>query len=398
MENYQKLLIIFRRVYQYLGAVISAFYNHVESAVQDWREISIDCAQRRYYSAIGGSSSYMLEIDGSEGGGQLFRSALALSVVTETAVRITDIRGARSTPGLRPQHVAVAELLRKISEASTTDISTGTTDLEFEPGQIHPGEYEIDIGTAGSLLLLFDSLLPIAVRTTDPLRITAIGGTDVKWAPTLPHYAGVKLPLLRKQGVMAAIDVQRRGFYPKGGGRATLTLGASTVRPFDFDGTQERPRIEIHSIESQSLEENDVSRRQAETARKGVHSRNLTLDTVRLETVSSRSPGSVLAFIISTTDTLAGIDALGEPGKPAEEVAEMALEALDDYLEGGGGIDPHCADQLVLFLAIAGGQLTTPRVTEHLRSHCSLINQFGFDIDLKAEGETVIIESPGTSI
>jgi RNA 3'-terminal phosphate cyclase (ATP) len=146
----------------------------------------------------------MLDLDGSEGGGQLLRTALSLSAVETTPFRMTGVRGSRPEPGLMPQHLTAVETVAAVTDAEVTGAELGSEELTFEPGLPTGGDYEADVGTAGSVTLLFDALLPVSVAVEAPLAVRARGGTDVQWSPPLDYARLVKLPLLRRRGSTTA--------------------------------------------------------------------------------------------------------------------------------------------------------------------------------------------------
>lgn len=334
----------------------------------------------------------MVDIDGSEGGGQLLRSALAASALTGEAVHFEEIRGGRPKPGLRPQHLAVVELLADICDAETSTAEVGAEELTFDPAEIRPGKYEIDIGTAGSVTLLFDAILPLATALDGGLSVVARGGTDVKWSPTMAHYRRVKLPLLRRFGLQAVVEVDRSGFYPAGGGEATLHLGPSSLDRIRLEQRGEFTGARVYSLASQSLAEQAVARRQAEQAIDSLD--DAGLDTVEQEVryVAAESPGSALVVRLDYRNTRAGFDALGEPGKPAETVSTEATERATDFHAGEATLDAHTADQLLAFLALAGGRIRIPEVTDHMQTNRDLLAGFGFDISIQEESGSVIVD------
>jgi RNA 3'-terminal phosphate cyclase (ATP) len=334
----------------------------------------------------------MIDIDGSEGGGQLLRSALAASALTGEAVHFEEIRGGRPEPGLRPQHLAVVELLADVCDAETSTAEIGTEELTFQPEEIRPGQYEVDIGTAGSVTLLFDAVLPLATALDGGLSVVARGGTDVKWSPTMAHYRRVKLPLVRQFGLQAVVEVDRSGFYPAGGGEATLRVGPSSLYPIRLEQRGEFTGARVYSLASQSLAEPAVAERQAEQAVDSLD--DAGLDTVEREVryVAAESPGSALLVRLDYEDTRAGFDALGEPGKPSETVATEATERATDFHAGDGALDAHTADQMLAFLALADGRIRIPEVTDHVQTNRDLLAAFGFDVSIQEERVGVIVD------
>ncbi|MFB6129672.1 MAG: RNA 3'-terminal phosphate cyclase [Salinigranum sp.] len=322
----------------------------------------------------------MYDLDGSAGGGQLVRSALTLSVLTGEAFRMSEIRGARPNPGLRPQHLAAVGVAAAVCDADVTGAAVDADELAFEPGTLRGGTVDVDVGTAGSVTLVFDVVLPLALALPEPLVVTATGGTDVAWSPTAAYYRRVKLPLLGERGLHASLDVDRPGFYPVGGGEARLSVAPSTLERF---ASTERGALEgyrVHSTASMDLSGADVADRQADAAIDVLESTGASVVERTVTYAAADSPGSALAVRADYDESLAGFDALGERGKPAEDVGEEAAEAALAFEGGRAAVDEHAADQVLVFLALAGGRVAVPRVTDHVLTSLDLLDTFGFDV------------------
>lgn len=348
----------------------------------------------------------MLELDGSEGGGQLVRTALALAAVTGTPFVMEGIRGNRPTSGLGAQHHTCVEALAAIADADVgagddgdEDPAVGTERLVFEPGAVTGGEYAVDIGTAGSVTLLLDAVLPLATVLEEPLRLTVEGGTDVAWSPPVDYLRHVKLPLLRRHGLQAAVEVHRRGFYPEGGGAVTLYLAASSLAPVDVPEGGPADGVRVFSVASDDLADPEVADRQAAAATELLEAAGLDV-LGRVATYGeTRSTGSALVIALGEgLDRMprAGASALGERGKPAEDVAEDAVEALREFLDGPGAVDAHLADQLVPYLALAGGEVRVPRVTDHVATIVDLVGAFGSEVAVDASDSGAVLSRPSS--
>lgn len=325
----------------------------------------------------------MQVVDGSRGGGQLVRAAVSFATLTGEAVRVIEARSGRDPPGLKAQHVAAIGAAATVADADVSGVRIGATDFDFDPGTPHGGEHSVDIGTAGSIALVFDTILPLAVTLDEPLSLTVTGGTDVRWAPTLEYYRHVKLPLLRRVGVEATVTAERRGFYPGGGGRATLELGPSTVSPIQYAERGEIEEIHVYSTATQSLEDAAVADRQAEVAVQHLPGNIPVESTVRY--VDARSPGSVLDLVANCEHALAGFSSLGRRGKPATAVATDAVAALAGFRVSSSAVDRYLADQLLPFVAIAGGDVHAPAATNHVETHADLLRQFGYDVTVSTD-------------
>ncbi|ELY80951.1 RNA 3'-terminal phosphate cyclase [Natrinema gari] len=346
------------------------------------------------------------DLDGSSAGGQFLRTALGLSVLENEPVCIENVRGDRSTPGLRHQHLAVLETMAAICDADVSGAELGAEVVEFDPGlestarpgpdPLEGGAYAVDIETAGSVTLLCTALLPLATVLESPLSVTVTGGTDVAWSPPLDYFRTVTLPLLRRFGLEATCEVDRRGFYPDGGGEVTLRLEPSRLERIDLVERGALQGLRLYSTESASLADRDVANRQAEGALERLDGVSELEVTERSETpVDSPSPGSAIVLRVDHGTGVAGFSALGERGNPAERVGEAAADAANRFLEGAAPVDRHMADQLLVFLALAGGRIRVPAVTAHVATRCDLLASFGAGIDRERDDGTVVLSHGG---
>lgn len=329
----------------------------------------------------------MIDLDGSGGGGQLVRMALALSAMTQTPFKMIEVRGARPNPGLRPQHLAAVRLIGDICDADVSNAKVGAESFEFDPGECRGGSYEVDIGTAGSITLLFDSVLPLAARLQEPLSATAHGGTDVKWSPTMAYHQHVKLQLLRRFGWFAVVECDRTGFYPAGGGKATLRVVPSSPDPLQVPSKGNLTRVGIESKAASELAFRSVAERQATAAADRLESAGLPVGERSTTVVETDSVGSAITLRFDYEGTIAGFDSLGERGKPAEEVGEEAATEGVAFHETGASVDAHMADQLVIFIALTGGHVRIPEVTDHVETSLELVEQFGYDVSVEQSND-----------
>lgn len=339
----------------------------------------------------------MIEIDGATGGGQVLRSALSLSMVTGEPFRIVDIRGGREDPGLRPQHLAGVNLAGRLCDATVEGDAQGSTSLSFAPGPLTGADLDVDIGTAGSVTLLFDIVLPIAgYDGLEPVVVTAAGGTDVKWSPTFAYFSRVKLPLLRRWGFDASTSIAGTGFYPVGGGEATLRIHPSEPTPTDLVERGPIDVVEVYSKCSASLADRNVAERQAQAAADRLRGNDLPVRIASVEVVESASPGSSILLCGRYHRSVGGVDNLGERGRSAETIGEQAANRLLAFHHGPGAVDPYLADQILLPLALAGGEVVIPAITDHVRSNRDVIVAFGFDITVEenADGSAVVSAQP----
>ncbi|MFB6236497.1 MAG: RNA 3'-terminal phosphate cyclase [Halopenitus sp.] len=351
----------------------------------------------------------MLEIDGSAGGGQLLRSSLALSTLTDTPVRVVDVRGNRSNPGLKAQHVAAARAIDRIANAETNGVELGSDTVEFDPGDVSGGEYAVTVDTAGSLTLVFETVLPLALATDEPIRLRATGGTDVAWSPPLDYLQRVKLPFLRRHGIVAAIASERRGFYPVGGGAATLTLGPSAPEPIEATASPAVAKARVYAVASDDLADGDVAERLARTGTEMVAALDHGLESPErvVEYADADCTGAAIVLRAdaetggdspAATAPIAGFSALGGPDRSAEAVAGDAVDDFAAWLDTGAVVDRHLADQLVVPLAVRGGTVAIPEVTDHVASSLDLVEEFGVAVDCKQKDGRAILQAEGADL
>lgn len=322
----------------------------------------------------------MVELDGSAGGGQLLRSAVTLSALTGEPFTMENVRGGRTTPGIRPQHAAAVRAVGAACDASVEDNEIGSETITFRPGEIGGGDIEVDVGTAGSVTLVSDTVLPLATRASEPLELTVTGGTDVKWSPPLDFYRHVKLPMLARFGLEADVDVHRRGFYPAGGGEVRLRIRPSSLSALSLTDRGEHVGARVYSVASEDLADAEVAERQAAAAAEGLGEAGIDLVDRDVTYAEVESTGTALVLTSEYERTLAGFDSLGEKGKPAEDVAGDAVAAALSFHGGVGAVDRYMADQVLVFLGLAGGRVAIPRTTDHVRTSLDLLAAFGFDL------------------
>jgi RNA 3'-phosphate cyclase len=188
----------------------------------------------------------MITIDGSygEGGGQILRTSIALSILTQKTIRVENIRAKRPQPGIKPQHYTVLSLLKSLSDAETSGLTIGSSQVTFTPKQLKDGSYCFDVGTAGSVVLIGQTIFFALLKTKKKVSIQLTGGTDVKWAPSWDYFFYVFLPLLRNIGFRVDIRLERRGYYPKGGGRIHIDIDPlDAIKPFIQDYVESNKMI-----------------------------------------------------------------------------------------------------------------------------------------------------------
>ncbi len=177
-----------------------------------------------------------LKINGGhgEGGGQIIRSAIALSCITKQPIHLENIRKNRKVPGLRPQHLTAIKILQKVANARVIGAEIGSTELKFTPGNIENLELVEDVGTAGSISLILQVLIPVVAISQKKLNLTIKGGTDVLWSPSIDYTQHVLRDAFSKMGIEFSLELSKRGYYPKGGGEINLQVYPSRVKPISF--------------------------------------------------------------------------------------------------------------------------------------------------------------------
>jgi RNA 3'-terminal phosphate cyclase (ATP) len=329
-----------------------------------------------------------LVLDGSEGegGGQILRSSLSLSLVTGQPFRMTKIRAGRKPSGLRPQHLACVRGALAISDARCDGAEVGSSELEFWPGAVHPGQYVLEVGTAGSAPLLFQCLYyPLALA--GPSELTLRGGTHVPSSPSYHYLAWVWLPMLAPFGLSAQLQLRRAGFYPEGGGEFRAAFGE---RQPAAGGVNFRARGTLRDMDVTSFVGGlpfEIADRQAQAAVSALRENGIYCSAENLPLPTARSAGTMVFIRAQFEHTLAGFTALGERGRPAEAVGKSAADQVAQFMESAGALDVHLADQILLPAGLlAAGLLdsgrpaetlfSTAAITSHLTTHAAVVEKF----------------------
>ncbi len=321
-----------------------------------------------------------LTLDGAhgEGGGQIVRTALALSVALGRAVTLTSIRAKRPKPGLRPQHLTVVRALAAISDAEVRGDTLDSTELAFVPHTLRGGEYSFDVGaekaSAGAVSLLCQALvLPLALARA-PSRLTLIGGTHVPWSPPVHYLSDVFFPALRPVGIEATLDLRRWGWYPAGGGEIDVTVTpARELTGLVAESAAAAPVVT--GLSAVSRLPRSIAERQRRRAEERLAAAGVACEIALLEDATALGPGTLVFLALRGR---AGFSALGRRGLPAERVADQAVDALLAYLASGAAVDDHLADQLVPFLARASSpsSFTCPTLSRHLETVTWTVREF----------------------
>jgi len=345
----------------------------------------------------------MIIIDGShgEGGGQILRTSLSLSALSSRPVTITNIRKNRPKPGLSHQHLTTARSAAEVCGAEIRGCELGSGKLEFIPSTIRDGDYEFDIRTAGSVVLVLQTILPMLLKTRSSVVLT--GGTDVKWSPSFDYFRHVFLPLLKRMGAQVECSLERRGHYPWGGGRVSLETRPSVLRSILL-----HERGALRGI-SGTVHVSDLPERIGHRIRESAtrHLRERLGSTVpgihhQIDISLSReegSPGCGVTLWSEFEHTVMGYGLCGERGLPSEKLGRLAATTLAREMLSPATLDEWCSDQLIPYLAchelFAGkGQPAhrpgeTPAqppflvraISPHLETNIWVLEKFGFRVN-----------------
>jgi RNA 3'-terminal phosphate cyclase (ATP) len=318
----------------------------------------------------------MIEIDGSEGegGGQILRSALSLSICTDQPFRLKNIRAKREKPGLMRQHLTALLAAAAICDASVTGADVGSGEITFRPGRVKPGDYQFAIGTAGSCTLVLQTLLPPLLTASSSSTIRITGGTHNKASPPVDFLQRSYLPLVERMGPKVQLDLVRHGFYPRGGGEILAHVTPSArLSPVSLmeRGVRKGGHAEAH-IAGIPMH---VASRELEIVGKML---NWPAENLHIRGLSGEfGPGNALTITVEHEAITEVFTGFGEKGVSAESVAKRAVDATRNYLASEAPVGPHLADQLLLPMALAGsGEFATMPVTQHFESHVSIIGAF----------------------
>jgi RNA 3'-terminal phosphate cyclase (ATP) len=335
----------------------------------------------------------MIELDGSEGegGGQILRTSLALSLITEQPFHLQNIRAGRAKPGLQPQHLTCVTAAAAIGQAVVDGAGIHSTDLVFEPGPVTAGKYHFSVGTAGAVSLVLHTLyLPLALRGQAESQLMIEGGTHVNASPCFHFLDTTWREYLKQLGLTLDLKLRRPGFYPRGGGIMDAQCHPGIPRGIDLMDRGSVREISVLSAVASLPEE--IAIRQGRRAADRLKRTRLKV-RVEHETWAG-GPGTVLAIIIHTTPVPTMFFGIGARGKPAERVADEAADQALAFLDAApAAVDPHSADQLLLPCALAKSpsRFTVTEVTSHLLTNKDVIRRF-IDRDIECTGE---IGEPG---
>ncbi len=342
----------------------------------------------------------MIEIAGDmlEGGGQIVRTTVALAALLGKDVKVMRIRDKRPNPGLQAQHVTAVRAVAAISGAETEGLVQGSRELVFRPRGHVAGRFSFDVGTAGSIPLILQAVMPSAAFTSDRVEVELTGGTDVRWSPTIDYVRLVELPVLQLMGYKAGLAVQRRGHYPKGGGRVTMTIDPpKALKAIKL--LERGAAVGVEGISHCVKLPTHVAQRQAAASRerlsaRGVRDVNIAIETYPPAQDPHFAPGSGVTLAMKFVNgPIVGADSIGERGKPAERVGEEAANNLLAEFDSGATVDRHMGDILIPYMAVAEGrsEIHVSQITTHTLTNIKVAEILA-GVNFNAQGE---LHAPG---
>jgi RNA 3'-phosphate cyclase len=336
----------------------------------------------------------LIHIDGSygEGGGQIIRYGVALAALTKTPIEITNIRAKRDNPGLRPQHFTTISCIKELCDATTTGVSIGSSHITFEPSNIKSGVYTFDIGTAGSITLINQACILASLKATKPITIKLTGGTDVPWSPSWDYFTHVFLPLLNLMGIKTEARINRRGYYPKGGGETSLTIyPVKELRSLYLD---KQPCFhDINGIIHLANLPDHIATRMKHEVQKILVKHNLN-STITLDKAPATSPGAGITLWAKKENVILGTTTLGKKGISSENIAETATVQLLEEIISKATIDNHAIDQILPYFVLTKKPCygIINQVSNHTQTMIWLIkNYFNITIDIIPNQKNITI-------
>lgn len=324
----------------------------------------------------------MIEIDGSqgEGGGQILRTAIGLSAVTGNSTKIFNIRKGRPNPGLQAQHLVGIKAVSEICGGNLKGAELKSTEVEFTPGKIKGGNYKFDVGTAGAVTLVLQSLVIPAVHADSEIGFELTGGTHVKWAPTAGYFRHIFSEFLKFIGIELKSETLKYGYYPKGGGKFSVNITPSDLKNLSLQERGKLIETEAWSNASEHLKTPKVAERQLEAAEKIIPLKR------NIKYVDALSIGSSITIASKFENCVLGSSVIGEKNKSAEKVGEDAANFLKKQIESEAVLDEWMSDQILPFLALAKGksEFITSSLTKHAETNIWVIKKF-LDVNFKVD-------------
>lgn len=320
----------------------------------------------------------MIDIDGSagEGGGQIIRSSLALSLITQKPFRVRNIRAGRPKPGLQNQHLTSVRAAAQVGSADVSGVGVGAREFVFQPQTLQHGNYHFAIGTAGSTMLVLQTVLPALMMAGGASQLTLEGGTHNTHAPPFNFIEQTFVPLINKLGPHVEVSLERHGFYPPGGGRVKAKITprrANTALNELVLEARGQTEVAAHALLVKLPDH--VGQRELDLLEKEIPA--LRGNTRIERNADALSPGNVVVVTAKSEQLTETISAIGERGLPAEKVAQAAADEAKRYLAHDVSVGEHLADQLLIPMALAGrGSFLTLKPTLHTTTNIDIIQKF----------------------
>lgn len=330
----------------------------------------------------------MIHIDGStgEGGGQVLRTALGLSLVTGRSFQIENIRANRKKPGLMRQHLTAVRAAAEIGKAQAKGAELGSERLEFVPGSLQPGVYKFSIGTAGSCTLVLQAVLPPLLTAGKPSEITLEGGTHNPMAPPFDFLQYTFLPLLKRMGAEVAAELVRPGFFPAGGGRIKVRVNpAEQLQPIELTDVS---NLWVSARTLSAELPAHIGRRELTVVKNKLEIGDDRVEQVQLD---RHGPGNTLSIFVHSDQLTETFTGFAEKNISAEKVAVRAVKQARKYIQSAAPVGIYLADQLLIPMALAGaGCFRTSKPTNHTLTNIEVIKQFlGLDFILSEKTENI---------
>jgi len=328
----------------------------------------------------------LLEIDGAygEGGGQILRNAVAFSVLTNKPIKVTNIRKNRPNPGIKAQHYIAIRSISDIFNAEAQGLEIGSIELIFKPGKIKPGVYKFDVGTAGSITLVFQAIILACTESKEQVTISLCGGTDVKSSPSWDYFENIYIPLIKKMDISVFSQLLNRGYYPRGGGEATIIVNpCEKLKPLKLTNQEEFTQIQ-GNINISNLADN-ITTRIKHTIIKNLLKNNFNV-SISIDKKTSLSPGVGATLWASSKKTVLGSSVIGEKSMSSEELGQSVAINLLKEIQSGATLDVHSFDQILPFMVLAkknGKSICRiSKLSNHASTSIWLAKKF-FDVDFK---------------
>lgn len=337
----------------------------------------------------------MITVDGSEGegGGQMLRSSLTLSAITGTPVHFKNIRAGRAKPGLLKQHLTSARAAAEVCGGELVGDEQGAMELTLHPGRVSSGEYLFSVGSAGSAMLVLQTVLPLLLNTAGSSTLVLEGGTHNEWAPPYDFLVRSYLPLINRMGPQVNARIERYGFYPAGGGRVVVNVepaaGLAGFDLLDAGRILNRRAVALVSNLPWEIGEREVAR----VARK----LNWRKQDANVREVDSNGSGNAVMAEVECENVTAVFTSFGRRGVRAEKVADDLVKEVIRWQKGRIPVDEYLADQLLLPLALSavqsttsgvrrGGSFRTGPLSQHSLAHIDILTRF-LDIKVRVDND-----------